>query len=280
MEPKKLALYIMLILAIIALISQTPMIQAVGRGQHTFVSGKNVDCVACHSADAFNDMNTSQALVLDSHKGAAGNKNYTTYLEIGGISYDPAGGIINTIVDSDSNGTSDTWIWNGSMWVYNNTAKLYYLDLDNSGAIEGAEMCKMCHSVELMGLSGAENPLHTVGTRYCDDDRCHGNKNNAYNDYRLFTGSNKNTTSVGYIIGKNSIHGVFYNEGVERDANKTMLHPYGIKPGNVAPSNIYNISLSPYICLGCHSYINVTGSIVSTPQFNHSDLSGQKRRYS
>jgi hypothetical protein len=99
------------------------------------VSGKDVDCIVCHRYDAFDDMNTSQKLVLEAHKRAAGNKNYTTYLEVGGISYDPAG-LIYSKVDSDNNGTSDTWIWNGSMWVYNNTARLYDLDLDNSGDMQ------------------------------------------------------------------------------------------------------------------------------------------------
>ncbi len=279
METKKLIIFTILVLSIIAVISQTPMIQAVGRGQHTFVSGRNVDCVECHRYDAFNDLNTSQTLALDSHKRAAGNKNYTTYLEVGGISYDPAGGRIYTNIDSDGNGTNDVWKWNGSFWVYNNTAKLYDLDLDNSGAIEGAELCKFCHSLELMGLSGGTEPVHTVGTRYCDDDRCHGNRNHTYNDYRLFTQDRRNLTKTGSIISNNSVHGRFYRIGAGNDANKTMLHSYGIMPGNVAPGNVYNISRSPYACLACHSYINVTGYIALRPQFNHSVTEYPRQRY-
>jgi hypothetical protein len=278
MEPRKLALYIILITSIIALLSQTPMIQAIGRGQHTFVSGKDVDCIVCHRYDAFDDMNTSQKLVLEAHKRAAGNKNYTTYLEVGGISYDPAG-LIYSKVDSDNNGTSDTWIWNGSMWVYNNTARLYDLDLDNSGAIEGAEICKLCHSLDLMGMSGIVSAVHTIGTRYCDDDRCHGNRNYTYGDYRLFTDGRIDLTAAGRIISNNSVHGNFYKDGAGRDSNKTALHSYGIMPGNAAPGNVNNISVSPYTCLGCHSYINVSGNIVTNPIFNHSDTSYQKRRY-
>lgn len=279
METNKLAIYIIIILSIIAVLLQTPMIQAVGRGQHTFVSGRNVDCVECHRYDAFNDMNTSQALVLDSHKNAAGNKNYTTYLEVGGISYYSAGGIIYTNIDSDGNGTNDVWNWNGSSWVYNDTAKLYDLDLDSSGTIEGAELCKFCHSLELMGLSGGKGPVHTVGTRYCDDDRCHGNRNNTYNDYRLFAQGRKNLTAAGSIISNNSVHGRLYMAGSSNDTNKTMLHSYGMVPGNVAPGNVYNISGSPYTCLSCHSYINVTGTIPQGPLFNHSVTDFPKQRY-
>ncbi len=279
MEAKKLALYIILISSIIAMLSQTPMIQAVGRGQHTFVSGRNVDCVECHRYDAFNDMNSSQTQVLEAHKRAAGNRNYTTYLEVGGIRYDPAGGFIYTNIDSDKNGTDDIWIWNGSVWKYGNTAKLYDLDLDSSGTIGGAEICKLCHSLELMGLGGLGSPVHTVGTRYCDDDRCHGNRNHTYDDYRLFMKGRRNLTAAGAIMSNNSVHGIFYNEAARDDANKTMFHPYGIKPGNVAPGNADNISGSPYTCLGCHSHINVTGNITPNPRFNHSAAGYPKQRY-
>ncbi len=278
MDAKKLAIYIILISSIAAVLSQTPQIQAVGRGQHTFESGAMVDCVKCHQYDAYQDMNSSQVLVLDAHKRAAGNKNYTTYLQVGGISYDPDG-IIYTNVDSDGNGTNDTWTWNGLMWVYNNTATLYDLDADQNGVIEGAEICRLCHSLELMGLGGVSSAGHTIGTRYCDDDRCHGNKNHTYNDYRLFAGGSRNLTASGSIIGNNSVHRAFYNEGAGRDANNSMLHPYGILPGNVAPNNVNNISASPYTCLGCHSFINVTGYVPPSPRFNHTYPNQTKGRY-
>ncbi len=278
MDGKKLALYLILIISVIAMFSQTPMMQAVGTGQHKFISGKMVDCVKCHRYDAFNDMNTSQALVLDAHKRAAGNKNYTTYLEVGGIRYDPSG-IIYTNVDSDGNG-NDIWTWNGSFWIYNNTAKLYDLDLDGSGDIKEAEICKFCHSLELMGLSGTSNPGHTTGTRYCDDDRCHGNRNHTYNDYLLFSGGTANLTSAGMILSNNSVHGGFYNKAAGKDANAPMLHSYNMTPGNVAPGNINNISSSPYSCLGCHSFINVSGSIVQSPLYSHNDPNASRGRYS
>ncbi len=41
MDGRKLAIYIMLISATAAVLSQTPMIQAIGRGQHTFVRYMN-----------------------------------------------------------------------------------------------------------------------------------------------------------------------------------------------------------------------------------------------
>lgn len=278
MDGKKLALYLILIISVIAIFSQTPMMQAVGTGQHKFISGKMVDCVKCHQHDAFNDMNTSQAIVLGAHKRAAANKNYTTYLEVGGIKYDPSG-IIYTNVDIDGNG-NDIWTWNGSFWIYNNTAKLYDLDMDSSGGIEGAEICKFCHSLDLMGLSGINNPGHTTGTRYCDDDRCHGNRNHSYNDYLLFSSGTANLTSVGMIVSNNSVHGTFYNEAAGIDASQPTLHSYNMTPGNIAPGNIFNISSSPYTCLGCHSFINVSGSIVHSSLYSHNDSNPSRGRYS
>lgn len=279
MDAKKLALYIILLSSIIAVLYETPMIQAVGRGQHTFVSGRNVDCVTCHRYDAVQDMNNSQQLVLSAHKKAAGNKNYTTYLEVGGISYDPAG-IIYTSVDSDSNGTNDTWTWNGSMWIYNNSVRLYDLDLNNDGIIEGSEICKLCHNLELMGVRGAVNEVHTVGIRYCDDDRCHGNRAKQYNSYLLFADGRNSVTDAGRMISNNSVHGVFYNDAAGTDSkNPLYFHSYGQVPGNAAPGNVNNISVSPYTCLGCHSYMNVTGNITPSPEFNHSDTGYPRQRY-
>lgn len=278
MEAKKLILYLMLISSIIAVFSQTPVMQAVGRGQHTFISGRNVDCVECHRFDAFMDMNSSQAKVLEAHKRAAGNKNYTTYLQVGGISYDLSG-FIYTNVDSDNNGTNDTWVWNGSVWVYENTTNLNALDMDNNGAIEEAEICKLCHNIELMGLDLLGSQVHTIGTRYCDDDRCHGNRNNIYNDFKLFEDGSYNLTAAGMIIGNNNIHGYFYNNGASKDSNKSILHSYGFVPGNAAPDNPNNVSSSPFTCLACHSYINVTGSVSFVLQYNHSNPNQPKGRY-
>ena len=279
MDAKKLALYLILLSSIAAVLSQTPLMQAVGRGQHTFVSGRNVDCVECHRYDAYLDMNSSQALVLDAHKRAAGNKNYTTYLEVGGVSYDPAG-IIYTNVDSDSSGTNDTWAWSGSVWEYNNTAKLYDLDLNGNGVIDGAEICKLCHNLELMGVTTELSDVHTVGTRYCDDDRCHGNLLKQYNNLGLFSDGRHNVTAAGAVLGVNSIHGGFYNITANENSNKTtFFHSYGQVPGNAAPADMNNVSNSPYTCLGCHSYITVNGSIAPGPKFSHSNASAQKGRY-
>ena len=269
MDAKKLTIFIMLVTLIILALSQSPQLIAASMGQHTFESGRTVDCVKCHKYDAYDDMNSSQQLVLEAHKRAASNTNYTTYLEVGGISYDPINGVINTNVDSDDSGTNDIWIWDGSSWVYNNTAKLNDLDMDGNG-IEGSEICKLCHNLELMGIHSIVTSVHTVGTRYCDDDRCHGNKNNQYNDYRLFQDGNRNLTLIGYIISNASVHGNVYLAGASNDANKPMLHPYGIMPGNVISSNPNNISQSPYVCIGCHTFVNVTMAVNETPLFNHS----------
>jgi len=279
MDPRKITLYIILIVSIAAVIFQTPQFQAVGMGKHTFVSGSNVDCVSCHRYDAYQDMSTSQALMLDAHRRAAGNKNYTTYLEVGGISYDPSG-IIYTSVDADGDGTSDIWTWDGSMWVHNGIAKLYDLDLNMDGSIEGSEICKLCHNLELMGVSSAVSEAHTVGTRYCDDDRCHGNRANQYNSYLLFAGNRNNVTSAGWTISNDNVHAGFYNEAAGKDAgNPIFFHSYGQVPGNAAPGNSINISESPYTCLGCHSHISVTGSVASSPKFNHLDPDAPRGRY-
>ncbi|VVB84571.1 Uncharacterised protein [uncultured archaeon] len=279
MDAKKLVLYIMLVSSLIVILSQTPQIQAIGRGQHTFVNGRNVDCVACHRYDAYQDLNNSQSAVLEMHKSAAGNKNYTTYLEVGGISYDPVAGLIYTNVDSDNNGTNDTWAWNGSIWVYNNTAKLYDLDLNGDGTIEGSEICKLCHNLELMGVSTAASEVHTVGIRYCDDDRCHGNKNKQYNDYRLFQDGRASIMRVGAILNT-SVHGGFYSAAASMDSNNSIyFHSYGQVAGNAAPNNSDNVSVSPFTCVGCHSYINVSGSVRPSPLFNHSDINAPKSRY-
>ncbi len=279
MEGKKLILYLILISSIIAMLSQTPLMQAVGRGQHAFISGRNVDCVECHRIDAFMDMNSSQTLVLDAHKRAAGNKNYTTYLQVGGINYDPAG-FIYTNVDSDNSGMNDTWVWNGSVWVYNNTFRLYDLDLDQNGVIEGAEICKLCHNLELMGVNATVSEVHTVGIRYCDDDRCHGNRAKQYNSYLLFTEGRNDLTGTGRIISNNSVHGSFYNIAAGTDSNNPyFFHSYGVAPGNAVSGNIMNVSMSSYICLGCHSYMNVSGNITSGNQFNHSNPNPSRSRY-
>lgn len=279
MDLKKITIYFILISSIAAVLYQTPMIQAVGRGQHTFVSGRNVDCIACHSFDAYDDLIQSQAHVLDAHERAAANRNYTTYLEVGGISYDPAG-IIDTSVDSDSSGGNDTWTWNGTMWLYNGTARLYDLDIDGNGTIDGSEICKLCHNIELMGASFLSTASHTVGTRYCDDDRCHGNRKYQFNSYLLFNNGKNTVTEAGLILSDNPIHGSFYNSTAEQDSNNSnFFHSYGQVPGNIAPGNDNNVSGSPFSCLGCHSFINVTGSILPVPVYNHSDTNAPKGRY-
>src|SRR5659263_629607 len=98
MDAKNKLLIIMLFTSPLGLLYETPLMQAVGGGQHRFINGNNVDCLSCH-------------------------RNYTTYLEIGGTSYDPAG-IIYTNIDSDFNGANDVWSWSGYMWIYENQAKL------------------------------------------------------------------------------------------------------------------------------------------------------------
>lgn len=277
----KLVFLIILIISIALSIVQIESTKSIGgTGSHRFISGSNVDCIMCHSADADFDMNLSQIELLNTHKRAAANNNYTTYLQVGGISYDPVAGIISTNVDSDNSGSYDTWIWNGAVWEYNNIEKLYDLDFDKNDIIEGSEMCRFCHNLELMGINTAASEVHTVGIRYCDDDRCHGNIANQYNSYLLFTDAGNNVTNAGKILSDSNVHGTFYNVASNIDSNNSIFFKsYGQVPGNAAHGNVNNISGSPYTCLGCHSYMDVIGSNASNAPFNHSDTNPPKGRY-
>src|SRR3989304_7306554 len=213
MDAKQKLLLIILSTSFLALLFETPLMQAVGVGQHLFINGRNVDCLSCHR----NDVNIPHQTGLDAHQRSAENKNYSTYLEVGGISYDPIG-IIYTNIDSDSSGTDDMWVWNGSMWVYNNTAKLYDLDFNTDGTISGSETCKLCHNNELMKISSEDRPEHTFGPRYCDDDRCHGNSNN---DYR-FNKTGYNNIPSASISNPGITTGNFY-------INNTWINPSDVE---------------------------------------------------
>ncbi|MCX9082487.1 MAG: hypothetical protein OIN83_09850, partial [Candidatus Methanoperedens sp.] len=177
MDAKQKLILIMLVTSMFGYLFQTPVMMAVGTGMHTFINGKNVDCISCHGYGSA----ISHEAGFSGHQRAAENKNYTTYLEVGGISYDPAG-LIYTNQDTDSDGSTDIWMWDGSMWVYNQSARLYDLDFNSDGTISGSETCKLCHNRELMGTD--PDVLHTFGPRYCNEARCHGNSNEDYRFYK------------------------------------------------------------------------------------------------
>src|SRR5659263_643633 len=79
MDAKNKLLIIMLFTSLLGLLYETPLMQAVGGGQHRFINGNNVDCLSCHR----NYPDAAHQAGLAGHQMAAENRNYTTYLEIG-----------------------------------------------------------------------------------------------------------------------------------------------------------------------------------------------------
>ncbi|PWB52912.1 MAG: hypothetical protein C3F06_06895, partial [Candidatus Methanoperedenaceae archaeon] len=244
MDAKKKLILIMLVTSILSFFFQTPIMQAVGGGMHTFVNGRNVDCISCHG---YGSANSHQA-GSDAHQRAAENKNYTTYLEVGGTSYDPAG-IIYTNIDSDSSGSNDVWIWNGNAWVYDNTAKLYNLDFNGDGTIGGAETCNLCHNRELMTVSAQSGPEHTFGPRYCNDARCHGNSNEDFRFYKngYDTIPPASISNPGISTGNFYINNTWTNPS-DPDFNHTLFrlsNGTNLTAINFS-SNYFNLTLSPH----------------------------------
>src|SRR5659263_234775 len=244
MDAKNKLLIIMLFTSLLGLLYETPLMQAVGGGQHRFINGNNVDCLSCHR----NYPDAAHQAGLAGHQMAAENRNYTTYLEIGGTSYDPAG-IIYTNIDSDFNGANDVWSWSGYMWIYENQAKLYDLDFNSDGVVSGSETCKLCHNKELMRTSIEERPEHTFGQRSCNDARCHGNSNE---DYRFFK-TGYNTIPPASISDPAIITGNFYINNTwtnpsDNDFNYTVFkYSNGSTLSTVNSSiNYLNRTLSPH----------------------------------
>lgn len=258
---KKILLYIALMAILLAVIPSTISLYA---GQHTFRGKYSVSCAKCHF-DIVQELDSSQ--ILDAHKRAANNTNYTTYLSIAGIDYDPINGKIYTSYDSDGDG-NDTWTWNSSegKWQYKNTLKLVNLS--------GQEICSLCHRADLFNLSAHTN----VVVRTCDDDRCHGNKNKFYNDPDLFKNGSFSKTAAGNLISKNNVHKYFYNSASNESSNYNAGKPYGQTPGNADPSGS-KLSKGYWTCLGCHSQVTANLTIKPAEPYNHSDPYAPKHRY-
>ncbi|CAG0994524.1 hypothetical protein METP1_02484 [Methanosarcinales archaeon] len=280
MDAKNKLLIIMLFTSLLGLLFQTPLMQAVGGGQHRFINGNNVDCLSCHR----NYPDAAHQVGLTGHQIAAENRNYTTYLEIGGTSYDPAG-IIYTNIDSDFNGANDVWSWSGYMWIYGNQAKLYNLDFNDDGVVSGSETCKLCHNKELMRTSVEKSPEHTFGQRSCNDARCHGNSNE---DYRFFK-TGYNTIPPASISNPAIITGNFYINNTwtnpsDNDFNYTIFkYGNGSTLTTVNSSiNYLNSTLSPHYVqnlsaetVDIYDNINKTGIWFNITLPNNPPLFGQ-----
>ena len=248
---------ILLIIGLIALaMFVVPDILSMFTGQHRFYD--EVSCQRCHFAE-YNEVTGSATGQV--HIMAAGNTNYTTYLAIGGIDYNPSSGEIYSVENK-------IWAWIGTSWNNNTTSILVSLDHDNSTKIDGNEICHLCHNASLTGELGA----HAITMRTCDDDRCHGNRNNVYNDPELFDTS-QNRLNVGMVLNhSDNIHRVFYFSQSNESTGYTADMPFNHAMGNTAGEYI---SKGYWACIGCHSEVPVELEIVPE-EFNHTDVPRRK----
>lgn len=230
-----------------------PNTVALFAGQHSFYSGAGVSCDTCHS-DVMSQI-ISESYVYNKHKAAANNTNYTTYLALGGKTY-------NGSAITDYNGT--VWTWNGTAWRNGSQTKLVRLDTDSTPGINGDEICMLCHNATLTGST-----THTgVIVRVCDDDRCHGNRKNFNNSPQLFNKNTSNITAAGYYLGRADIHRFFYLEAGNQSSRYTASLAFG-QPGNTNGSSSF-ISRGYWTCEGCHTGTVVNVAIVQAPVYNHS----------
>ncbi len=245
---KKILLYIALMVLGLYVM---PNSLALFAGQHGFVSGMGVSCDKCHS-DVITQMQIS-GYVYDKHRAAAANTNYTTYLSIGGINYST--GVIYSY-------DGKKWTWNGNVWVNGSDQRKVSLDKDNNG-INGAEICMLCHNSTLTGSVAHSG----IVVRVCDDDRCHGNKNNVYNNASLL-GSTTRIMAAGSTMSRSNSHQSFYLEASNQSSGYAASSSFG-QPGNANGSSGYT-SRGHWACEGCHTESNVNVTLVGAPLFNHS----------
>ena len=257
-------------------ITAVPQTLSIYSGSHDFVNGTNVDCVKCHS-NIHTEMLASNASVLNAHQSAALNVNYTTYLAVGGVDYDPSAGNITTNMDGDSIGGNDIWEWNSSTqkWDRDSDSKSYQmvLDADGNNVVENEELCRLCHQTTPITDSG-----HAATRRFCDDDRCHGNTNYNYTDTALFSNDVADKVTVGKTLTYADIHDIFYlnasTQATSRIAGEIPV--FGYTPGGIIDSSI---SKSYMACVGCHSEANATLQTTEM-HYLHGDASASRQRYS
>lgn len=269
--------FVLIAVALFAVvITAVPQTLSLYSGGHDFVNGTNVDCVKCHS-DIHTEMLASNSTVLTAHQSAALNINYTTYLAVGGVDYDPAVGNITTNLDSDSSGSNDTWEWNSStqMWDRDSDTRPYkmVLDADGNNIVEDEELCRLCHQTTPITDSG-----HAATRRFCDDDRCHGNSNYNYTDAALFANDITSKVTVGKALASADIHDTFYLNGSTQAANYIAgeIPAFGYTPGDIIGSSV---SKSYMACVGCHSESNATLQATDM-HYLHGDAGATRQRYS
>ena len=246
---KKILLYIALMAFSLYSIPNTV---ALFSGQHSFYSGMGVSCDKCH-ADVLSQIQTS-GYVYEKHKLAASNYNYTTYLSLGGTNY-----------SNDKIYTNDKiWTWTGSAWMNGTETRLVNLDTDGSAGITGDEICMFCHNATLSGSF-----THTgIVVKVCDDDRCHGNRNNIYNSPALI-GSTSNITAAGYNLSQANAHQPFYLDAGNQSSGYATGLSFGQLPGNANDSSGF-ISRGYWTCEGCHTQTVINVTIIQAPVYNHS----------
>ncbi|MCG7849467.1 MAG: hypothetical protein MIO93_09860 [ANME-2 cluster archaeon] len=293
---------IFLIIALLAVgIYSAPGILSLFVGQHYFHD--DVECIKCHVAE-YNDIMISPALAA--HKRAANNTNYTTYMSLGGIFYNASAleslngiygtnaviysmDLLNATIgnnvtydegeisyfwnDSNGNGTWDEIAWNGSTWLSTDESFLVDLDQDNNSQINGYEICFLCHKPELIGMT----TLHSSTVILCDDDRCHGNLNNVYNDYKILNVS-RGVIEAGKTISEDNVHSYFYlHASNESSSYRTGLR-FNHSVGNAIPSGDF-ISKGHWTCEACHSETNKSVVLIPQTSYDHSDFNAVKSRY-
>jgi hypothetical protein len=232
--------------------------------QHSFYKSANIMCISCHS-DIKGQVETGD--VFSKHKEAALNNTYTTYLAIGGISYDAVTRNITAYGNHN-------WYWNGSVWINNSNPSQYKnetLDENRNGAIDSGELCMLCHGI----VTGMKAHAGSMAVAACDDDRCHGNRNYIYDDPGIL-GILANVSAAGYNISSNNIHSSYYlttsNQSSPYPADALFGYTHG---------NIYNnyVSRGYYSCLGCHSEISVDINLVQGQTYDHSGTDEPQGRY-
>ncbi len=241
-----------------------PNVVTVFANQHSFYKSANIMCTSCHS-DIKGQVETGD--VFSKHKEAALNNTYTTYLAIGGISYD-------TVTRNITAYGNHNWYWNGSVWINNSNPSQFKnetLDENRNGVIDSGELCMLCHGIILEMKAHAGS----MAVAACDDDRCHGNGNYIYNDPGIL-GIRANVSAAGYNISSNNIHSGYYltisNQSSPYPASALFGYTHG---------NIYNnyVSRGYYSCLGCHSEISVYINLVQSQTYNHSGTNEPEGRY-
>ncbi len=250
---------ILLYVALMALgLYSIPNTVALFAGQHSFYSGMGVSCDKCH-ADVMSQI-ISGDYVYNKHKAAAANFNYTTYLSVGGTNY--SNGVINAY-------DGKIWTWDPSAKAWNNGTDFKNVSIDTS---TNSGICMLCHNATLTGSF-----THTgIVVRVCDDDRCHGNRLNAFNSPEILR-STSNITAAGYNLSQANAHQPFYLDASNQSSGYAAATGFG-QPGNANGSSGFT-SRGHWTCEGCHTGTVVNVTIIQAPVFNHSDPNAAKRRY-